>query len=338
MVLDSGSRFLVSKSDLAQARIALDADAPAVRPLQEGEARLAIRHFAFGAGNAASGALQRWQLFPCEDDAWGCIPAWGFATVSESRRAGVDIGARIYGCLPMGTHLVVQPAQAGRHGFIDGAPHRSALPAACRQYLVCEADPLYDAEREALLALLKPSFVDAFRIDRALAAAEFFGARRVLLSNAGRMAACATAYCLAQRAGRPRVVGLSAAANAAFARSLGCWDEVAPYDALPALTRDERTVYIDFTGSAPLRERVRAHFGDALAPGAVGATPPAGSNIEDLPPHLVTAWKAFIQHVDDPRNRWLHVREARGAAAVEAVYRTLLAGRGDPSDGWMLAL
>jgi hypothetical protein len=134
MVLDSGSRFLVAKSDRAQVWIAPDPDAPAARELQEGEARLAVCRFSLGADTLAFGGPDSWSSFPCEDRSWGCIPTWGFATVSESCCADLHVGTRVFGRLPMGTHLVVQPAQVGHDGFVDGTPHRRALPQAWQQY------------------------------------------------------------------------------------------------------------------------------------------------------------------------------------------------------------
>ena len=88
MILDAGSRFLVARQDLRMVRIAPDPDAPARRALADGEARLAVEHFALTSNNITYGAfgdtMKYWQFFPAEDAAWGCIPVWGFATVVES--------------------------------------------------------------------------------------------------------------------------------------------------------------------------------------------------------------------------------------------------------------
>ena len=121
-------RFLVARSDLHQTRWAPDPDSPDVRPLADGELRLRIDQFALTANNityAAFGdAMKYWQFFPSGDEGFGCIPAWGFADVVESRCAGVDTGQRVYGYLPMGDYLVVRPERApGRPQF--GANRRS---------------------------------------------------------------------------------------------------------------------------------------------------------------------------------------------------------------------
>src|SRR5205814_1866348 len=155
-----------------------DPDAPAARPLADGEARLTIAQFALTANNVTYAAfgesMNYWQFFPTEDAMWGCVPVWGFATVSESRMAGVDVGARVYGYLPMGTHLVVQPQRLHAGGFVDGATHRQALPAAYNQLRLCATDAGYDSARESHQALLEPLFVTSFLIDDFLANNAFF--------------------------------------------------------------------------------------------------------------------------------------------------------------------
>jgi hypothetical protein len=321
MVLDSGSRFLVSRSERARARIVLDADAPAARALQDGEARLAVHRFAFSLDDLRPGLLggPDWRAFASEDDAWGCIPVWGFAAVSESRCARLEAGTPVQGCLPMGTHRVVRPTQVDGVGFVDGLSQR--------RYEWRDVDP----RRATLQALLRPAFAASFAVVESLADAAFFGARRVLVSGAASKAGCAAAFCLAQRAERPRVIGLSSPANAAFVRSLGCWDDVVPYAELASLGRGERTVFVDFTGSSRLRHSVQAHFGDALAPGVH-----AGARLGEERAHFGAAWCAFVDHVGDAP-AW-HVREGYGADAVETAYRSLLAGATDPREVWMLAL
>ena len=103
---------------------------------------------------------------------------WGFAEVVESRAEGVAVGERCYGYWPMGRYLVVQPARVGKHGFVDGAAHRAALPAVYNQIQRCAADPGYVAAQEAQQALLRPLFITSFLIDDFLDDARCFGARR----------------------------------------------------------------------------------------------------------------------------------------------------------------
>jgi hypothetical protein len=377
MDADDPQRFEVSRSNLRLSRLVPDPDAPAARPLSDGQARLRIDHFALTSNNityAAFGeAMKYWDFFPTGDAAWGCIPVWGFADVVESRAEGVAVGERLYGYWPMGRYLVVQPARVGRHGFVDGAAHRAELPAVYNQIQRCAADPAYVASQEAQQALLKPLFITSFLIDDFLDDAGFFGAKQVLLSSASSKTAFGTAFCLSLRRGQPgavRIVGLTSPGNLAFCRSLGCYDEVRAYDALAGMDAATPTLYVDFAGSAPLRRSVHQHFGEALryscsvggthwdelgggrdlpgprptlffAPAQIAkrsAAPPAGWGPAELQARIAAAWAAFMRPVNDPVAPWLRVRSARGAQAVREACLALLDGQVDARDGLMLAL
>ena len=99
MSLESGQRLFIARNDLHRVQVGPDPDAPASRALADGEARLSIERFALTANNityAAFGeAMKYWQFFPAPDPAWGCLPVWGFAVVTESRAEGVPVGASL---------------------------------------------------------------------------------------------------------------------------------------------------------------------------------------------------------------------------------------------------
>jgi len=374
MILDAGSRFLVARHDLRSVRFAPDPDAPAARPLADGEARLAIQHFALTSNNVTYAAfgetMKYWQFFPSEEPAWGCIPVWGFATVVESRADGVAVGQRVYGFLPMGTHLVVLPGRVGARGFVDTAVHRQELAATYNQLSFCANDPGYDAAREGQQAVLQPLFTTAFLIDDFLADNDFFGAKQVLLSSASSKTAYGTAFCLSRRTGAPPVLGLTSPGNLDFSRSLGCYGEVLSYGDVTAMDPSVPTVYVDFSGNAALRAQIHERFAGTLAYScSVGGThwdelgggsrlpgprptlffapaqikkrsgpAPEGWGPGGLQQRLAEAWRAFMGPVNDPAQPWLRIIESRGPAAVEAAYRSLVDGRGDAREGVMLAL
>jgi hypothetical protein len=370
-------RLFVARQDLQRTRLATDPDGPSSRALADGQARLAIEHFALTANNATYAAfgdtMKYWQFFPSGSAEWGIVPAWGFAVVSESRAPGVEPGTRVYGFLPMGTHLVVQPGRIRPTGFVDMAAHRQDLPAIYNHLTRCDADPAYRADQEAQQAVLRPLFVTSFLIDDFMAEAGFFGARQMVLSSASSKTAYGTALCLSLRRGQPgapRVIGLTSPAHLAFTRSLGCYDSVRAYDELAGIDAAEPTVFIDFAGNAALRQRVHEHFGDALAyscsvggthwealGGASGlpgprptlffapaqarkrsAPPPEGWGPDGLQQHVASAWAALMQLANDPTTPWLTVQTAKGGAAAQAAWLALLAGHGDPRHGLMLAM
>lgn len=377
MTIDAGQRLFIKRTDMHQVQTGPDPDAPAARDLLEGQARLALQHFALTANNityAAFGqAMQYWQFFPAPDAAWGCLPVWGFAQVTESRAAGVDVGQRVYGYFPAGTHLVVTPGRVRATGFTDAATHRQDLAAAYQQYVFCAADPAWQPRLEGLQAVLKPLFVTSFLIDDFLTDNGSFGASQFLLSSASSKTALGTAFCLAQRrdtAGAVRVIGLTSAGKLGFAQGLGCYDQVLDYSALLDLDPAVPTVYVDFAGNAALRSSVHQHFGDALkfsssiggthwealgggknlpgprptlffAPAQIkkrAAPPPEGWGREVLERRLGAAWQTFIARVERADNPWLQIVNRSGPAAAVAAYRTLLGNTADAHEGLMLSM
>ena len=366
----TGQRLFIARNDLHQVKIAADPDAPASRPLAEGEARLALQHFALTANNityAAFGeAMKYWQFFPAPDAAWGCLPVWGFAVVSESRAQGVAVGQRVYGYFPAGSHLVVTPGRVRETGFVDTATHRQELAAAYQQYVFCAADPGWQPRLEGLQAVLKPLFVTSFLIDDFLSDNRFFGARQLLLSSASSKTAAAMAFCLSRRADRPRVVGLTSGNNVDYTRALGCYDAVHPYESVPAALPVGRAVYVDFAGSASLRASVHHRFGDGLMHSAAvggahweslasgitlpGPRPtlffaPAQAAIRsaewgsaELRRRVGQRWTEYLARVVDPRHPWMVVVRREGRAAVQDAWLALVDGRSDPRQGWLLSV
>jgi len=112
---ENGQRLFIARAELARAHLGPDPDAPAQRLLAPGQARLAVEAFSLTANNvtyAAFGeAMKYWQFFLSGDAALGCLPVWGFATVSESLAEGLAPGRRVWGYYPAGTHLVVAPSK-----------------------------------------------------------------------------------------------------------------------------------------------------------------------------------------------------------------------------------
>jgi hypothetical protein len=156
--------FLVKRDELRQSRIA-EADAPEI---EAGQALLRVETFGLTANNvtyAVMGeAMSYWDFFPAEEG-WGRVPVWGFAEVERSEAKGVEPGTRVYGYLPPSSHLVVTPADADASGFVDGSPHRAALPSAYHRYLATGSDAFYRADTEAIQMLLRPLFFTSFLID-----------------------------------------------------------------------------------------------------------------------------------------------------------------------------
>ncbi len=365
------SRLTIDRRDLHAARWT---PAPAA-PLADGELRLRIDSFALTANNityAVFGETMRyWDFFPTGDPATGCLPVWGFGEVAESCCDEIAVGERLYGFLPAGDELVLAPAGISRGAFFDASAHRRDLPAVYNQLVRCAGDRGHDPAREAEQALLRPLFTTSFLIDDFLADHGGFGAHQVLLSSASSKTAYGTAFCMAHRRGTPQalhIVGLTSTAHLDFCASLGCYDEVLAYEQVDRLDASRPTVYVDFSGSAPLRRTVHGHFGDRLTHsasvggahwdelGAKGASrdlpgpPPTlffapaqvDKRLADWGPaglqqRMAAAWQAFMQALTNAQAPWLTVQRGRGPQAVVATYLELLDGRADPRVGHLLA-
>ena len=359
------THFQVLKTDLHQTRLT----SAALAPLQKGEVRVAVQRFAFTANNityAAFGdAMNYWKFFPTPDTAWGSVPVWGFADVTESMCEGVAIDERLYGYFPMASHVTLQPARTNEHGFYDAAPHRAELHPVYNQYVFSRSDPLYSADTEDIQALLRPLFVTSFLIDDFLADNQFFGANTMLLSSASSKTAYGTAFQLAQRGGI-KVVGLTSAANVAFCESLGCYHQVLTYEALDQIANAALCIYVDFAGNADLRRSIHSRFANLKYSCSIGGThvdqlsaKGAGKDLPgvratlffapaqikkrsadwgsvELRSKMVAAWQGFIKSATNVQAPWLVVQQHKGTATFEAIYQQVLKGSNDPRTGHIL--
>ena len=333
-----------------------------------GQALLRIDSFGLSMNNASFAVLGDlmgyWKLFPASEAAWGRVPVFGFADVIASRHPEVAEGTRLFGYLPMSTHLVVEPAKVGPRGFFDGTAHRRDVMASVWNHYqdVSDTSP-EERAGEARRSLLGPLFITGFLMDDFLADNGGFGAGTVVVSAASSRTALALAWCLRRRGGC-RVVGLTSSERRGVVADLDVYDDVRAYDEVDGLTGD-RAVYVDFAGRVALRDAVHARFGDGLVhsmiagmsyierpadvvldPPAVGAPPDPfmaqlqvakrakewGQDVLDA--RRDVAWREFSAWTEG----WLTITEGRGPDAVEAAWRALLAGDVDPAIGHQLSL
>lgn len=355
--------FLVRRSALRETRVV-----PAQLAPGAGEVLLAIDKFAFTANNVTyavfGDAMQYWNFFPApaEQAGWGRVPVWGYADVAESKHPDIQAGERVYGYLPMSTHLVVQPGRVSAGAFMDAAAHRRALPTPYQVYGRCAHDPLHDAAHEDERALLHPLFFTSWLIADFLADQDMFGASQVVLASASSKTALGAAFALRRQWPRGlRIVGLTSPRNAAFCGQVGYYDEVLTYDTLAAVPADAPTVFIDMAGDGKVLHAVHHHFGDQLRHSCIvgathweqratqhalpGAKPQfffAPTQVQKrtrdwgyaaLEQRLGEAWRAFLPTVTP----WLQVRHGRGPDAVRAVYMEVLEGRSAPHLGHILS-
>jgi NADPH:quinone reductase-like Zn-dependent oxidoreductase len=355
--VDEGWDLLVGDTDVTRTE-RRPADVPEPGPE---EVLLRTDRVGLSANNVTYAILGRtlryWQFFPAPDG-WGRVPLWGFADVAASRADGVTEGQRVYGYLPTSSHLLVTPDRLGAHGFRDAAPHRADLPAVYNAYSLTTGDALHSPGTEDLQVLYRPLFLTAFALAADLAGGGAQGAGTIVLSSASSKTAYATASLLTGRG--PRLVGLTSPGNAAFTRSLGCYDEVLTYDEAETLPAGP-TAYVDAAGDQPLRERLHRHLGEHLvldlvlgvthqdtgrADVTTGARPrtffapdvirdrTAEWGREGFERRVAQAWTSFLDwvgpHVD--------VTVGHGPEALERTWAEVAAGRTGPRTGHVLAL
>lgn len=339
-------------------------------PLDEGEVRLRVQHFAVTANNVTyanlGAAMDYWRFFPQQDGDWACVPVWGYAEVVDSRCAGVTTGERFFGFLPFASDVTMRPERVGRRGFVDAAPHRVDLPALYNNYVNVAGDPSHRSELDAYNALLRPLFMTSYLIADWLADEAFFGAEAVVISSASSKTAYGTAYALSRlpdRDGRV-VIGLSSPDHVAFAEGLGLYDEVLAYDDVADLPADRPTVYVDISGSTRVRRAVHEHCTALRHSCAVGMThwqeAPSGRSVPDPQPELFfapaqaerraaevgraeffaasgRAMEGFVATIARPEDPMMTVAWHRGREAAEAAYHVVLEGRSDPRSAAMVS-
>jgi len=353
--------FLVAKDDLHRCRFA-DGATPELQP---GQALLSVDAFGLSANNITyamfGDAMSYWSFFPAAEQGWGRVPVWGFAEVLDSRHESLGQGARVYGYLPPSTTLTVAPVRVEAHGFIDGSPHRAALPSTYNAYARVETDPSYDPRHEDQQMLLRPLFFTSYLLDDFLHDSGLLSAEVLVISSASSKTASALAFLLARR-GAGEVLGLTSSRGAEFTRGLGVYDQVIGYEEISSLPGGP-AVFIDIAGDADVRDAVHARYGEQLMHSAVvGAThhDKRGGLPESLPgprpafffapdrvakrardwgregleERIAEAWHPYVEWTGG----WLDVAHGRGGEAVERAYLDLLDGRIDPARAHVLTL
>lgn len=352
--------FLVKRDDLRECRTA-ESEAPAPAA---GQALLRVDSFGLTANNityAVMGeAMSYWDFFPAEEG-WGRVPMWGFAEVERSEADGVEVGTRVYGYLPPSSQLLVTPVSVDPAGFVDGSPHRAALPSAYHRYLASAGDAFYRPDTEAIQMLLRPLFFTSFLIDDQLEDEGLTERGPIVISSASSKTAIAAAFLLAQRQG-VELIGLTSPRSAEFVSGLGIYGRTVTYKEIESLERGPAT-YVDIAGDAAVRQAVHSHYGDELLHSmAVGVThwEEFGGGDGELPgptptfffapdrvvkrsqdwgragleQRVADAWHPFCEWTAG----WLQTIPGEGFDGVRAAYLDVLEGRVAPNTAHVISL
>ncbi len=352
----------VQRDAFAQGRIATH-PAPALAP---GEALLRVEKFALTANNItyalAGDSIGYWKFFPCPDP-FGIVPVWGFANVEASACTDLPVGTRIWGFLPLASHVVMRPEQIGPRGFIDGAAHRQALPEVYNRYAFTAGDPSELAAIEDARCLLFPLFTTSYVLFDYLEDNSYFGAGQVLIGSASSKTAFGLADILHRHAKpKMRVIGLTSRGNIGFIERLGMYDQVLAYDEAAQLDPGIATAFVDMSGDGPLTAALHGHFRQNIrAHIAVGITHWEAARVkrqsEGAAPSFFFAPAQIVKREADwgpgiimrraqaeclvmaqRAKEYLAIHHVNGPRAVEAAYRAMAEGKTPADIGLMLSL
>ena len=329
---------------------------------QDGEIVLEIDAFSLTANNVTYAVVgetvKYWNFFPAAEG-WGIVPVWGHARVAVSRHPDIAVGERVYGYLPMATHLIVQPGKVSAGMFRDMAPHRQAMAVVYNQYRRLAADPAHDPAREDARMLFEPLFLTSFLIEDQQRRADWQGTSTVMLTSASSKTAMGLAHVM--RAASPDVtrIGLTSSGNASFVEGTGLYDRVVTYDTLDALEIGGTAMVVDFAGNAQLLAQLAARLGPQLSyvlkvgvthhdesEGAPGVGPKpvwffapdaAAALIGEIGPDafqsaVAARWSGFVGDAD----AWVKIDHQSGSDALQQVWRDLVAGRAKPDTGYIM--
>ncbi|MGB5724145.1 MAG: DUF2855 family protein [Parasphingorhabdus sp.] len=349
----------VKKNDLAQTEWH-DSDTPT---LDDGQILLAVEKYALTANNityaVVGDGFGYWNFFPTGDADWGIVPVWGFASVVASQNPDIAIGERVYGYLPMASHLLVTPTNIQDGGFVDGAAHRQGLAIIYNQYnRLGKGEGSLEAER----AIFQPLFTTSFLIEDFMRSNDWFGAKALLMTSASSKTSLGLAMVTKSLSPTIRRIGLTSTGNRPFVQQCGLYDEVLTYDSLSTADANRPTVSVDFAGNGQLLADIHAQWGDTLkfsslvgathvserggADGLQGPKPQlffAPTAAESLIKEIGAA--AFRARVDEQfaafvagASAYLKVENMKGRDALRSAYLAMLANEVAPSRGLMCYL
>lgn len=333
-----------------------------------GEVLLEIEAFAVTANNVTYAVVGEqvgyWNFFPALEG-WGIVPVWGFARVAASQVPEIAVGERVYGYLPMASHLIVQPGKISAGLFRDMAAHRQPMSPVYNQYRRLAADPAHDPAREDMRMLFEPLFLTSFLIEDTLRRAAWHGATSVVMTSASSKTALGTAYVCRASSPTVRRIGLTSAGNVAFVERTGLYDTVIAYDAIDTVGEvvgDGTAVVVDFAGNgdvvASLYAGLTGRLAQCLRVGVThheergeGGVLPGPKPVWFFAPDAATAlireigqdgfnagvaaqWRGFV----DTAAGLVKVDHQSGMEALQRVWRAQVAGQASPETGFVLKM
>jgi hypothetical protein len=348
----------VDKNELSHTKsVELSIDTDNLGPEQ---VLLNVDSFGFSANNITYALFGEkmgyWGFFPAAEG-WGKVPVWGFATVVVSNHSEVQVGEKVFGYLPMASHLVITAGKTSDSHFYDIDSKRRSISPVYDNYVRCAKDPGYQADKEAWQLNYRPLFMTSFVLDdyvgEGLLAAKANGenVKRVILTSASSKTAYGAAHLLmkhkAERGLNYQVIGLTSAHNKSFTADLGCYDEVLSYEQVEQISTENSSWVLDFAGNKPLLLKLQSRLGAKLI--LIGSTDvdaqqdkPQGTlesefffapaqvkkrssewGHQGFALNYAKAWQSFAKLIENT----VEVVDYQGSDAIDTIYKQALQGK-----------
>jgi hypothetical protein len=378
--------FEVAKNDLSQTRVV---DQNIEQPLADNEVLLKVSKFALTANNISYGitgdALGYWQFFPvnnvpsdtasnsitsttntAQQTQWGRLPVMGFADVVSSNNKDINVGERVWGFMPMATHLKIIAGKVNPSGFSDINPCREGLSPVYARFDRVTANPFYQLNNEDYDILLRGLFTTSWLVDDFMFDNNYFDATQYLITSASSKTSIALAFAIKQR-GQRSTVGITSMANLSFVESLGCYDVVISYNDITTLDANVASILVDMAGGKKTLAAIHHHFTQQLRYSCrIGATHHGDIDITDTqsdsllpgaPPTFFFAptqlkkrsleWgvgetmkqmnQSLLHYIDFCRSI-ITISHTHDLHHVNNIYQQVLAGTADASVGQVISL
>jgi len=369
--VSQASVFEVAKAELSKTRVVpLNIE----QPLSENEVLLKVDKFALTANNISYGVagdtLGYWRFFPTtntdEQGQWGRLPVMGYADVISSNCEQINAGERVWGFMPMATHVKILAGRISESGFSDVSPYRKGLSPLYAAFERISKNPFYQVENENFDILLRGLFTTSWLVDDFMFDNDYFGAQQYLITSASSKTSIALAFAIKERGERP-AIGITSESNRSFVESLGCYQQVVSYDEISSLNKSVSSILVDMAGGEKTLTSIHNHFVDQLLYSCrIGATQHNDINIDDtfsfdnLPgakpifffaPTQLTKrtndWgtgktmkqigMSLLRYIEFCRST-MTIEHTNEINQVDAIYQQVLAGTADASTGQIISL
>ena len=372
----NGHVFEVNKLDLKKTRI----EPLAIQQTRvKNEVILNVDKFALTANNISYGitgdTLGYWRFFPPQtlsreskssNNQWGRLPVMGFATVVSSNNHEIQVGEKVWGFMPMATHVKILAGKISDLGFSDVSPYRDGLAPLYAAFERVKSNPFHSIEHEDYEILVRGLFITSWLVDDFMDDNQYFGASQYLITSASSKTSIALAFAVKKRRRRPSI-GITSSKNKAFVESLDCYDQVISYDEITHLNADTPSILVDMAGGKATLTAIHCHFTEQLRYSCrIGAThhndmlPADISKNSGLPGAIPTFFFAPSQlkkrtkdwgsketmkqigyslqgYIDFCRSV-MSIEHTTDKNDIDAIYQRILSGTADASTGQIVSL